>query len=134
MIVIDASALIELLLLTSKGLAVGGRVFRDGEEWHAPHLVDLEVAQVLGRMRVAGEFSRDDADRTLRTFQDLRIIRHPHDFLLPRIWQLRENFSAYDAAYVALAESVGAPVITCDQRMGRAAGPGVVVEVIGDPP
>lgn len=97
---------------------------------HAPHLVDVEVAQVLRRFVLAGTI---DATRGQEAVSDLAVLslhRHPHDVLLPRIWALRANFSAYDAAYVALAEVLGAPLLTCDKRLAAAAAAHVKVVTV----
>ena len=91
----------------------------------APHLVDLEVMQGLRRHDRKG---RHDATRALRQFRLLEIRRFDHEPLLPRIWELRHNLTAYDAAYVALAEIVEAPLFTLDRKIANA--PGHHAEVI----
>lgn len=130
MIVVDASALLELLLLTPTGLDVAARVFATDTTLHAPELLDLEVAQVLRRYQRDGELSAERAAQALDDLADLRIDRHPHLPLLARVWELRDNLTAYDAAYVALAELLDAPLLTCDARLGRAPHH-AQVEVVG---
>ena len=120
MIVIDASALLELLLLTPTGLDVAARVFATKATLHAPELLDLEVAQVLRRYQRDGELSAERAAQALEDLADLRLDRHRHLPLLVRVWELRDNLTAYDAAYVALAELLDAPLLTCDARLSRA--------------
>lgn len=123
MIVVDASALLELLLRTPTASAVDDALFRSGETLHAPHLVDLEVAQVLRRYAYAGQVSTDRGREALDDLDALRLTRWPHRPLVPRIWALRANLTAYDAAYVALAEALDAVLVTCDRRL--AASPGI---------
>lgn len=121
MIVLDASAVIEALMRTPKGLLVRQRIFAS-TDIHAPHLLDVEVLHGLRRMVRRGDMSVPQALMALQVFQDLDIIRYPHSGFMRRIWALRENVSAYDAAYVALAEALGAQLITCDARLGSAPG------------
>lgn len=120
MIVVDASAILEVLLNTRAGAAVAERLFAPGETLHAPHLVDLEVAQVLRRYALAGELDSGRGLEALEDLADLPLTRYPHDLLLPRIWELRRNVTAYDAAYVALAEALSAPLVTRDAALAAA--------------
>jgi predicted nucleic acid-binding protein len=116
-IVVDASAMLEVLLNTAAGTRIADRLFARDETLHAPHLLDLEVAQVLRRYAASGEL---DAHRGAQTLEDLAaigLVRYPHDLLLPRIWALRANLTAYDAAYVALAEALDAPLVTRDSAL-----------------
>ena len=122
MIVLDASAAIEWLLQTSTGLVIEKRIYSRCETIHAPHLLDVEVAQVLRRLVREGTVTAKRGDEAVSDAMALRITRYPHFVLLPRVWQLRHNLSAYDAAYVSLAESLGAPLITCDKRLAGTAG------------
>lgn len=130
MIVLDASAVLELLLQTQTGARVAGRIAAPDESLHAPHLLDLEVAQVLRRYESAGTISPSEARQALADLSDLDISRYAHDLFLFRIWELRHNLTAYDACYVALAETVGAPLLTCDARLAQAPGHGAVVELL----
>jgi predicted nucleic acid-binding protein len=126
---LDASALIDWLLLTSSGQQIEKRIYLHSETLHAPHLLDLEVAQVIRRMVREATVSAQRADQIIQDLCDLRLTRYPHFVLLPQIWRLRHNFSAYDAAYVALAENLGATLITRDSRLASASGDSVNVEL-----
>ncbi|HEX7285212.1 MAG TPA: type II toxin-antitoxin system VapC family toxin [Candidatus Angelobacter sp.] len=122
MIVLDASAAVDWLLQTSAGQKIEKRIYSRNESLHAPHLLDLEVTQVLRRLVRQGTASTRRADEALRDLLDLRISRYAHFVLLPEIWQRRHNLSAYDAAYVVLAEKLGAALITRDSRLASASG------------
>jgi predicted nucleic acid-binding protein len=129
MIVLDASAAIDWLLQTLAGQHIEKRIYSRSETLHAPHLLDLEVTQVLRRLASQGVISAHRADEALRDLLDLRITRYPHQVLLPRIWQLRHNFSAYDAAYIVLAEKLRAALVTRDARLASASGHAAAVEL-----
>jgi predicted nucleic acid-binding protein len=120
MIVLDASAAIDWLLQTAVGKEIEERIYSRGESLHAPHLLDLEVAQVLRRLVREGAVSAPRADQAIEDLSDLRLTRYPHFVFLPRIWRLRDNFTAYDAAYIALAENLPATLITRDARLASA--------------
>lgn len=122
MIVVDASAVLEVLLGTEAGRRAEDRLFDRDAALHAPHLLDVEVAQVLRRYAAAGEIKPGRAAEALDDLAGLPITRHKHVVLLPRIWQLRHNATAYDAAYLALAEVLDATLITRDAKLARAAG------------
>jgi len=129
MIVLDASAAVDWLLQTSAGQHIDKRIYSHNESLHAPHLLDLEVTQVLRRLASQGVISAHRADEAIRDLLDLRITLYPHQLLLPRIWQLRHNFSAYDAAYIVLAEQLRAALITRDARLASASGHAASVEL-----
>jgi predicted nucleic acid-binding protein len=129
MIVLDASATVDWLLQTSAGQRIEKRIYSHHETLHAPHLLDLEVAQVLRRLALQAVISARRADEAFRDLLDLRIARYPHLVLMPRIWQLRHNFSAYDAAYVVLAEKLGAALVTRDRRLASASGHAAAIEL-----
>ena len=130
MIVVDASALLEALLRTPAAQAVERRLFDPRETLHAPHLLDVEVAQVVRRYAAAGEIDRDRGRAALADLADFPVRRYPHDFLLPRVWELRGNLTAYDAVYVALAEVLDALLITRDRRLAAAASRHARVELV----
>lgn len=130
MIVVDASAMIELLLVTPAALTIEERIFGSGETLHAPHLIDLEIAQVLRRYCAAGDLSSQRAEEALEDFMILGVFRYPHEVLLPRVWELRHNVTAYDAAYVALAEALSAPLLTRDARLAAAPGHNARIELL----
>ena len=129
MIVIDASAVLELLLRTERGGQVEARVFEAEEALAAPHLLDVEVAQALRRLVALKQLSRPRAVQSLHDYADLRIERFPHLDLLPRIWQLRDSMSAYDAVYVALTEALEVSLLTCDGKLGRSHGHRASIEL-----
>ena len=129
MIVLDASAAVDWLLQTSAGQSIEKRIYSRNETLHAPHLLDLEVTQVFRRLALQGVVSPHRADEAVRDLLDLRITRYPHLVLLTRIWQLRHDFSAYDAAYVVLAEKLGATIVTRDARLASASGHAASVEL-----
>jgi predicted nucleic acid-binding protein len=129
-IVVDASALLEFLLQTALGTKVEARLFRGRDEFHAPHLVDVEVTQALRRLARAGEVSPGRAADAIADLADLDLHRHPHLDLLRRAWKLRDNLTAYDAMYVALAEAIDAPLVTCDRPLASTTGHRATIEVI----
>lgn len=133
MLVVDASALTELILGRPAGEIVGEHLARHKFALHAPHLVDVEVLSALRRLVASGEATAERAGEAIDDLQDLPIERYPHDILVPRIWQLRENFSAHDASYIALAEGVAdepVPLLTADGRLARAVTDHVDVPVL----
>ncbi len=129
MMVLDASAAVDWLLQTAAGQRIEERIYSRNETLHAPELLDLEVTQVLRRLALQRVVSAQRCDEAVRDLLDLRITRYPHLVLLPRIWQLRHNFSAYDAAYLVLAEQLGAPLITRDRALASASGNAARVEL-----
>ena len=130
MIVVDASAILELLLQTPRAVAVADRLLVRGESIHAPHLLDVEVAQVLRRFVLRNKLSAARAVDALSDLESLNIERHAHVPLLSRMLALRDSMTAYDAAYVALAEGLGAPLLTCDGKMARAQGHTASIELL----
>jgi predicted nucleic acid-binding protein len=130
-IVVDASVLVELVLQTPRGRQLARWLLLDEEEdLHAPHLITVEAAQALRRLRRDGLVTAGRSDQAVTDLLSLRIERHSHEILLPRAWQLRDNLTIYDAVYVALAEILEAPLVTCDARLARAPGLSVQVEVV----
>jgi predicted nucleic acid-binding protein len=116
-IVVDASAAVSALL--NAGLA---RRALAEDQVHVPHLIDAEVASALRRGVAAGRVEPDLAWSALDRWRRLGMARHPVFPLLERIWELRENLSAYDASYVALAEALGCALLTADLRLSKAPG------------
>jgi predicted nucleic acid-binding protein len=129
-IVLDASAAVDWLVQAAAAQRIESRIFSHNQSLHAPELLDLEVAQVLRRLMREGALSASRAEHAIQDLLDMRITRYPHSFLLPRIWQLRHNLSAYDAAYVVLAEKLGATLLTRDAKLASAAGHSAIVEVV----
>jgi len=132
LIVIDASALLEILLLTNRAERLMQRALEGSERLHAPHLLDIEVTQALRRLGQRAEISTVRAEQALEDFAQLLIERHAHQSLVPRIWQLRDSLSAYDGAYIALAEALDAPLLTCDVKLARAHGHRASIEFIAN--
>lgn len=130
MIVVDASAVLEALLRTPAARAVEKRLFDPSETLHAPFLLDVEVAQVVRRYAATGEIDGERGRAALADLVDLPLHRYPHDFLLPRVWDLRNNLTAYDAVYIALAEALDATLLTRDKRLAGAPGHHARVELV----
>ncbi|WP_322762923.1 type II toxin-antitoxin system VapC family toxin [Frankia sp. Cr2] len=129
MLVVDASVIITAL---GDDGPDGDRA-RDrlrGQQLTAPELIDLEVVSVLRRLRAGGHLDTRRAELALTDLIDLPLRREPHRRLLSRCWELRENLTSYDAAYVALAEVLGVAVLTTDKRLARAPGIRCPVEVL----
>jgi predicted nucleic acid-binding protein len=129
-IVLDASAAIEWLLQTPAGIKLDRRIFSPSESLHAPHLLDVEVAQVLRNFVRDKAITAQRGQEALEDLGDLPLRRYPHDFLIPRIWELRATLTAYDAAYVALAELLDAALLTCDGKIASAPGHHAKVAVV----
>ena len=130
MIVVDTSALVDVLLRLPSATRLEARLFDGGESLHAPHLIDLEVLQVLRRFVGNDRRHEERAALALLDMQALPIVRYPHGPLCARIWQLRGNVTAYDAAYLALAEVLGCALVTKDARLADAPGHRARVEVL----
>ena len=130
MIVADASAVLEVLLRSDRGRAAEARLFRPGESIHAPALIDVEVAQVLRRYVARGQLAAARARASVAIAAVFPMQRYTHEPLLQRMWELRENLTAYDAAYVALAEALRAPLLTCDARLANAPGTRASIELL----
>ena len=130
MIVVDASAMLEALLRMPAAGAVERRLFEPSRTLHAPHLLDVEVAQVVRRYAANGEIDVERGRLALADLVDLPFRRYPHDFLLPRVWELRNNLRAYDAIYVALAEALDAPLLTRDKRLAASPGHHARIELV----
>lgn len=129
MIVLDASAAIDWLLQTPAGQRIEERIYARQDTLHSVHLLDVEFLQVLRRLVLQGILTPGRAEQAIEDLLALRITRYAPALLLPRIWRLRQNLTAYDAAYVALAEELRAPLITRDLRIAGAPGHRAAVEV-----
>jgi len=129
MIVLDASAVIDWLLQTRAGQHIEHRIYSQNETLHVPHLLDLEVTQVLRRLVGQGVVLPRRADEAVRDLLDLRLNRYLHFAFLPRIWQLRRNYTAYDAAYIVLAEHLGATLLTRDRRLASPTAHKAIIEL-----
>lgn len=124
MLVVDASAITDLLLERPSAQRIGAHLLEHSFDLHAPHLLDVEVLSALRRVVAAQHASPARAQEALRDLADLPIERYPHQMLVRRVWSLRENLSSYDAVYLALAEALsdeGTPLLTTDVRFARAA-------------
>ncbi len=128
MIVVDTSAVIGVLAGQPRVARLIERLINDGD-LHAPHLIDVEFQHALRRLVVAGAINDDRAADARMDFAHLTIVRYPHVSLADRMWELRHNVTAYDAAFLTLAEALGAPLVTCDARLARAPGHAASVEV-----
>ncbi|MDQ3792328.1 MAG: type II toxin-antitoxin system VapC family toxin [Actinomycetota bacterium] len=121
MIVLDASSAVAVLLNLGTGASgIRERMDRADGGLHVPHLFEVEVMNVLRRYALNDTLSTERARLALNRLYDMRVTRYPHTTLLPRIWELKDTITAYDAAYVALAETLEAPLVTRDERLSRA--------------
>ncbi len=130
MIVVDASVFIDLFGGSKDRGVIEHRLFSDGDSIHAPHLVDLEIVQALRRLVRNGDMPPTRVEEALEDLADTRIDRYPHSLFLPRIWELRDTLTAYDGAYVALAEALDATLVTRDARLARTRGHRARIELI----
>ena len=130
MIVVDSSAVIAVLVGRPRVDELEARL-NDDPDLHAPHLIDIEVLHALRRLVMQGDLLEDRAQDVRSDFRDLLITRYPHEPLADRIWELRQNLTAYDATFVALAEALDRPLLTCDARLSRAGGHRARVELFG---
>lgn len=132
MIVVDASAVADLLLdLEPRGSWVS-RMLATADSIHAPHHLDVEVLAALRRLVLRGEIDPWRADRGIEDLSDLPIVRYPFRHLNERVWSLRHNMTTYDAAYVALAEALDAPLVTTDRALARSPGHRARIETFVD--
>lgn len=131
MIVLDASAGVELLLATrSLGVPVRERLLQENGRIHVPHLFDIEITSVIRRLERAGGVSGGRARQALSVLRDLPLARYPHWPLQDRVWRLRENLTPYDAVYVALAEALDGVLLTADRKLERVPGVYARVDVV----
>ena len=129
MIVLDASAVVDWLLQTPAGKRIEQHIYARKDTLHTVYLLDVEFAQVLRRLVREGRLARKRAEEAIEDLVVLRVTRYAPVLFLDRIWQLRQNLSAYNAAYVALAEELQAPLITRDQGIAAAPGHKATIEV-----
>jgi predicted nucleic acid-binding protein len=127
-IVIDASAMVEWLLQLPRAHQVEHELADPERDLHVPHLLDVEVAQVVRRLVVSGRIGAMRGRQALDDLASVDLVRHGHDALLPLVWRMRDDLTAYDAVYVALAEVLDAPLLTLDGAL--AAAPGHRVDVV----
>jgi predicted nucleic acid-binding protein len=130
MIVADASVVVEVLLASGLGLVAHPRLMQERKTLHAPHLLDLEVTHTLRRLERVGVMNAAHALQALTDYQGIGVHRHDHGRFLPRIWELRHVLTAYDAAYVALAEALDCPLVTTDARLAQSQGHTARIELI----
>jgi predicted nucleic acid-binding protein len=119
MLVLDTSAALAALLARDASHELVQRLSDDGDI-HAPHLIDVEFVNALRRLVITGAVELDRATDARTDFAELALTRYPHLELSDRMWGLRHNLTAYDAAFVALAEALAAPLVTCDARIASA--------------
>ena len=129
MIVIDASAMVEWLFETQSGLKIEKLAMSDADIC-APHLMDLEVTQALRRLARAQKITVARGQQALEDLRGMDLTRYAHEGFLDRIWNLRDSCTAYDAMYIALAESLHAVVLTHDQKLAAAHGHKARIEVL----
>ena len=120
MIVLDASVALELVLKTRRSVRWIDRIFEN--ELHAPHLIDVEILHALRRIVQAHGLTASEALEAIQGLEELPVFRHPHWPVLQQIWSLRSSLAASDGAYVALAEALNIPLLTCDAKLSRAHG------------
>ncbi|HEY5675607.1 MAG TPA: type II toxin-antitoxin system VapC family toxin [Myxococcales bacterium] len=122
MLVVDGSLVVAALIDAGReGTWADGLLGSDALA--APHLMPVEVANILRRAVASGELTADTASMAHADLLALRIDLYPYGPFSPRVWELRDNVTCYDAWYVALAEALDAPLATLDVRLSRAAGP-----------
>ena len=129
--VLDASAVVELLLGNARGETVASRMAEDRDgRFEAPDLIDVEVVQALRRLTRSGHMTASRASAAISLLSRLPIERRSASELVPRMWSLRDNLTAYDAACVALAEVLDCPLLTCDAGIGSAPGHGARIILV----
>ncbi|HJQ37677.1 MAG TPA: type II toxin-antitoxin system VapC family toxin [Thermoanaerobaculia bacterium] len=127
-LVVDASAFVDLVLNRPLAAVLRKRLIESGASLHAPMIADLEVLQTIRGYVLIGDLTVARAEEAIEDYLDIRLERYPHDPLLWEIWQLRSNFTPYDASYVVLAEQLKATLVTLDLRLARACPPTVRTE------
>jgi predicted nucleic acid-binding protein len=130
MLVVDTSAVLEALAARDPAPGLIERLAEDGD-LHGPHLIDTEMLHALRRMSMSDQISNDRAEDARSDFASLALVRYSHQPLSDRVWELRHNVTAYDATFIALAEALAAPLITCDARLASAPGHSAQIELFG---
>lgn len=130
MSVLDASVVVEFLLRRDRIPGLAERLLRGAESFHAPHVLDVEVTHVVRRYCLRGVVADRIAEDALDLYRALPLNRYAHDRLLPRIWELRHIMTAYDAAYVALAEALDAPLVTRDAKLAATRGHAAAIALV----
>lgn len=128
MLVVDTSAVLAALVARDPAPGLVERLADDGD-LHAPHLIDTELLHALRRMTLTGAIGEERAADARSDVAELTLVRYPHEPLSDRVWALRHNLTAYDATFVALAEALGAPLVTCDARLASAPGHAARIEL-----
>jgi predicted nucleic acid-binding protein len=132
-LVVDTSAVLEALVAVDPAPGLTERLADDGD-LHGPHLIDTELLAALRRMTISDQISNERAEDTRSDFAELALVRYRHEPLSDRVWELRHNVTAYDATFIALAETLSAPLITCDARLASAPGHSAQIELFGTAP
>lgn len=128
MLVVDTSAILDAIAAYEPAPGLLTRLSDDGD-LHAPHLIDVEILHALRGMVMRNEITSDRAADARTDFADAALLRYPHEPLSDRIWALRHDLSAHDAAFVALAETLGAPLLTTDARLAGSSGHHAEIEL-----
>ncbi len=129
MLVVDATCLYEVLTDTPRAEEIRARLATD-DDHAAPHLIDVEVLNVIRRHALAGRLDPTAAAQAIDDLHAWPGERYGHRGLLRRAWELRATVRGWDAFYVALAEALDATLLTLDARLSRAAGPACPIEVV----
>jgi predicted nucleic acid-binding protein len=127
-LVVDTSAVLEALVARDPAPGLVEHLANDGD-LHVPHVIDTEVLHALRRMVLRGEISEERGADTRTDFGALPLTRYAHEPFSDRVWALRHNLTAYDATFVALAETLDAPLVTCDAKLADAPGHAALVEL-----
>lgn len=128
MIVADNSALVAVLAAEAPPAGLAMRLAQE-DELHVPHLIDLEFLNVMRRLLLGGKLTEKKAAAARAELGLLPLVRYSHEPFRGRIWALRSNLTAYDAAYIALAEALDASLISCDDKLARSTGHHARVEL-----
>jgi predicted nucleic acid-binding protein len=128
MLVVDTSAILDAIAAYESAPGLIARLAADGD-LHAPHVIDVEILHALRGMLMREEITPERAADARTDFAETVLLRYPHEPLSDRIWELRHNLSAYDAAFVALAETLEMPLVTCDARLASSSGHNAQIEL-----